>query len=54
VDPGCAPQPIGLAHLPDQIADLLRDRRTAASGPGLPPSKGLENPADASESQSPA
>jgi hypothetical protein len=43
MDPRRAPQPVGSARLPDQVADLLGDRRTAASGPGLPSPKGPES-----------
>src|SRR5262249_47840362 len=44
MDPRRAPQPIGLAHLPDQVPDLSRDLRTAASGSGLPAPEGPETP----------
>src|SRR6516225_10192638 len=38
MDPGRAPERIGLAHLADQIADLTSERRLAgAAGPGSPP-----------------
>jgi len=49
VDPGRTPQPIGAAHLPDQIADLSGDRWTAPSAPGIPSPEGPESlpmPAD--------
>src|SRR5262249_54220966 len=49
VDPRCAPQPVGLAHLPDQVADLSGDGWTAAPGPGFPSPEGPETlpmPAD--------
>src|SRR5215510_9931783 len=44
MDPRRTPQPVGLAHLPDQVADLSGDRWTAASGPGLPSPEGPESP----------
>jgi hypothetical protein len=49
VDSRRTPQPIGLAHFPDQAADLSGDRRAASSGPGLPAPEGSERtpmPAD--------
>src|SRR5215813_10149270 len=49
MNPGRTPQPVGAAHLPDQIADLSGDRWTAASAPGLPSPEGpksLPMPAD--------
>jgi hypothetical protein len=42
MDPRSSPEPVGSAHLPDQVADLLGDCRTAASGPGLPSPEGPE------------
>src|SRR5262249_29419602 len=43
MEPRRAPQPVGLAHLPDQVADLSGDCWTAASGPGLPSPEGPES-----------
>src|SRR5262249_60957828 len=42
MDPRRAPQPVGLAHLPNQVLDLSGDRRTAHSGSGLPAPEGPE------------
>src|SRR5262247_1245727 len=42
MDPRRTPQPVGPAHLPDQIADLLGDRRPATAGPRPPAPERLE------------
>src|SRR5262245_52989914 len=44
MDPRRTPQPVGPAHLPDQLADLPGDRRAATRGARLPAPKRLESP----------
>ena len=44
MDPRCTPQPVGTAHVPDQVTDLPADRWTATSGPRFPAPQGPELP----------
>src|SRR5262245_42846874 len=44
MDPRRAPQPVGPAHLSDQVTDLSGDRWAAASEPELPLPEGPETP----------